>query len=171
MRIEPPLIIYEDKTLVISEWAEVGMIEHENPHHLEGKISTHVLMVIEELKQNNPSNELLLAGMFHDMGKAVTREYNEEKGWYTYHNHEKYSEEMFRDIYIQYNLEKQSEEIDLEHICFLIRNHHRIDNIKQYMKHPRKIKSKSILDSPYLSELILLRKCDGLGRIPQKRVE
>lgn len=162
-------IIYNDNTLVIMEWAEAGLIEHENPYHKEGTIGTHVNMVVAEVKKHNHSNELLLAAMFHDIGKVVVKEYNEEKGYYTYHSHEKYSEEMFRDIYYQYNLDKQSEGIDLEHICFLIRNHHKIDNIDIYRKHKRRKKAIELLESPYLNDLITLRNCDGLGRIPQRK--
>lgn len=168
MEIDCPLIVFGDRALLIYEWAKVGLIEHENPYHEEGTIGNHVKMVVNEIKQHNPSNELLLAAMFHDIGKGVVKEYSEEKGWYVYHGHEQVSEKIFREIYERYNLGKQNEEIDLEHVCFLIRNHHKIDNLPQYMKHPRRIKSKAILDSPYLSELILLRKCDGLGRIPKQ---
>lgn len=169
MRIEPPLIIYEDKTLAILDWGEVAKIEHENPYHKEGTIGIHVKMVMDELRKHNPCTELLLAGMFHDIGKAGTKEYNEKKGYYTYENHAKYSEKMFNDIYVQYNLNMQSESFNLEHVCFLIRNHHKADNIPLYRKHRRRKKAIELLESPYLNDLITLRNCDGLGRIPQRK--
>ena len=171
MDINGIIISFKFKDIVIYELYEYGMMEQENPYHLEGKLSNHIEMVVKQVKMHNPSNELLIAALFHDIGKIKVKKHSEEKGWYVYHGHEKVSEEMFREIYEQYNLDKQEEIIDLEHVCYLIRNHHKIDNLQQYLKHPRRIKSQAILDSPHLSELILLRKCDGLGRIPQRKGE
>ena len=169
MNINGAIISFGSKDIIILHYGELGLMKHDNPYHKEGNLITHINMVVSEVKKHNPSNELLIAALFHDIGKIKVKKHSEEKGWYVYHGHEKHSEEMFREIYVQYNLDKQEETIDLEHVCFLIRNHHKIDNLTQYMKHPRRKKSKEILDSPYLSELILLRKCDGLGRIPQQK--
>lgn len=168
MNINGAIISFGSKDIIILHYGELGLMEHDNPYHKEGNLITHINMVVSEVKKHNPSNELLLAALFHDIGKPMVREYDEEKGWHTYHSHEKYSEQMFREIYEMYHLGEQGEYIDFEAVCFLIRNHHKIDNFEIYRKRPRRKKSIEILTHPFLQDLVTLRNCDGLGRIPQR---
>lgn len=59
--------------------------------HLEGDVWTHTMMVVSHLKRlvkysNNPF-ELIVAGLLHDIGKPLSREFKEDKNKITFYGH------------------------------------------------------------------------------------
>lgn len=71
-------------------------VDQENPHHTE-TILNHLYTTYKYIYDNytgEHKKELLLASILHDIGKIECKEYNEEKGYYTYYNHEKVSAQI-----------------------------------------------------------------------------
>lgn len=71
-------------------------VEQGSPHHTE-TILNHLYTTYKYIYDNytgEHKKELLLASILHDIGKIECKEYNEEKGYYTYYNHEKVSAQI-----------------------------------------------------------------------------
>lgn len=74
---------------------ELYDMPHDNPHHLES-IGKHLRDVGHKLMLHNPLNEeLVFAGLLHDIGKPDTKEFKDSKGNVSkeahYYNHENVS--------------------------------------------------------------------------------
>lgn len=75
-----------------------GEISHDSPYHLEN-IGKHMNMAYELAKNNNEKIEIILALLYHDIGKIITKDFHNSKGEKTdiahYYNHEKVSSYLF----------------------------------------------------------------------------
>lgn len=69
-----------------------------NPYHLEGDIYTHTMMVVSQALVLTNSLDILLAALFHDLGKTKTALFNEEKQRVSFNNHEQVSTTLAIDI-------------------------------------------------------------------------
>ena len=95
-----------------------------NTYHLEGNIWKHTKMVLDEVdKLENPSTEMYLIALLHDIGKPFTYFDNHETKRRRFTNHEAYSTFEAKRI-----LDKFPEEIDKEIILKTIANHGRFYN-------------------------------------------
>lgn len=74
-------------------------ISQENPHHTD-TVLEHLYKTYEYIHDNYTGrykDRLLLASILHDIGKIDCKRYDEEKGYYTYYNHEKVSAQIALD--------------------------------------------------------------------------
>lgn len=97
-----------------------------NPHHNES-LGNHILTVIEKCEEyeNDCDNKNILvrAARWHDLGKVYTRNFNNEKGYYTYYNHNKVSAYMFL-CYIAFQRANTKRLMNSdEKVCALIYHH------------------------------------------------
>lgn len=142
-----------------------------SPYHLEGDVLTHTFMVVNALDEvlymeegganyeHNPRHKILLfAAWFHDIGKPSTKEWNEKKNRNTFNGHEEVSATLWRQLYLQFEIEP----VFGEKIVELIRNH----------GVPTNYPKMGALDATYLrlservniQELFLLELADMQGR-------
>jgi len=103
----------------------------DNPYHMEGNIWKHTRMVLDEVeKMENPSIELYLIALLHDIGKPFVYFDNHETKRRRFTNHESYSVFEAKRILDKFS-EQVSPNIDKEVILKTIANHGRFYN---YMK-------------------------------------
>jgi putative nucleotidyltransferase with HDIG domain len=133
-------------------------------HHAEGDVYTHTNMVVSEVEKikNKFSKEaqerLIYTGIFHDIAKPITTEFDEDiKDWIS-PKHAKIGEPMFRDLmWHKFNYKQR------EQIAKLIR-YHGLPIWNEEKEDPdMSIVKTSMLCN--IDELINFAQCDFLGRI------
>lgn len=143
---------------------------NDNPYHLEGNIWKHTSMVLDEVeKLDNPSIELYLIALLHDIGKPFTYFDNHETKRRRFTNHEAYS--TFEAKRILDKFSEQVIKIDKEIILKTIANHGRFYN---YMNEEGlSNKGREVIFQMYKNDLrgfdYMTRffKCDHYGRITE----
>jgi len=128
--------------------------------HPEGNSLKHILVVIKRAYHHYPNDpNMIIAALFHDLGKLDTYAINPKTGEPTAYGHEDKSEqyvEEFRD-WIQ-----SFDGIDIDEIKYLVKNHMKVkpstwDNMKDKKKEP-------IQSHPSFDKLIgFTNKLDGGG--------
>ena len=73
-----------------------------NPYHLENSVWEHTKLVFEQLPENC-DNDLIVAAMFHDAGKCLTRKEHHEKEKTSFFGHEFASHIFLVDWLVKYN--------------------------------------------------------------------
>ena len=114
-------------------------------HHPEGDVLTHSLQVMDWAFKETINTDLILAALFHDIGKAV-----DTKG------HDKVGADLLRE-----HLSAKSVWLIEQHMRFwyLILGDMR-----------KRSKVKELLEHPWLSDLCALARWDKLGRNPNRKV-
>lgn len=87
-----------------------------NPHH-DKDLLMHTLSVVRELQNSGADINLLIAGLFHDIGKLKTK--IEKNGISHYYEHEQVSASMTKDILTKLRFSKK----DISEICDIIKYH------------------------------------------------
>lgn len=109
--------------------------------HPEETVFHHAVQAYEEARRKSDDHELWVAALFHDIGKTIET-----------HGHEKLGVDILQ-AFGYYN----------ERVLWLIERHMRI----RWMMNGRLKKKKKIqemIQSPWIGNLVLLRRCDGLAR-------
>ena len=116
-------------------------IKDDPEHHPEESTYHHVIQSFRIARKESDDRELWVAALFHDIGKLIES-----------HGHENHSV----DILIAFGYKN-------EKVLWLIRNHMKI---RWFLtgKLARRGKVRDLLDNQWISELIHLRRCDGLAR-------
>jgi poly(A) polymerase len=122
----------------------------------------HTILVLKALKSND--SILQLAGLFHDIGKPVVREWNEEKQKFTFYGHEDVSADLAR-----VELERlRYPEFIIDQVVKLVKYHMRVHvvlhaGLKGIRKFIREFNDKALMWT-----LVDLGVADAIGRVPTK---
>lgn len=119
---------------ILPEFTPLIDFSQSSVHHAED-VFTHTLNVVKALPKNS-SNELVLAALFHDTGKVLTRSWDEEKSVFHFYGHEKESADIFSKICQKF--EWTNEDFDIDVALWLIFNHDRIKLPWSEMKRPKR---------------------------------
>ncbi len=132
-------------------------------HHLDAL--EHIFEVVRNLKQYGVSNTLMLAGLFHDIGKAHTREQGED-GNIHFIGHEKYSQDYLRAAAKKYDF--ASAGFDVPKALVLIK-YHMLEESRVKSSKSRKRVRKAINNDAILLDLIKLKAADkASGAFPAR---
>lgn len=142
----------------LPEVLELEKCEQLGPYHSEGDVLTHTKMVVSNLP-NEADEELLWAGVLHDIAKPLTEIRKERDGEIVtqFIGHEKVGAESAYKITGRFGL-KQTQR---EKIKWLVGNHMRIGNLPVMREH----KAKEFVNHPFFPHLIELLKADLAGSI------
>lgn len=127
-------------------------------HHPEGTTYKHTEIVVNRLIKTGDIN-LILAGLFHDIGKLATTEINPKTGLYSAHGHEKESIKMmekYRDFI-------ESLGGDYDKILYYVENHMRLKNLGDM----RKKKRREFTSNKNFDKLSVFGRADKMsGEVP-----
>jgi len=106
-------------------------VEQTPEWHPEGNVGIHTALVTGYLLLAYPScTELHWTGLFHDMGKIDTTQWNDEREVWTAYGHDKVSVSYFRDyLDVLPRLRYDGFDLDFEQIEWLIANHMRFKQL------------------------------------------
>ncbi len=131
---------------------------------------THTLNVIKALPKAS-TNECILSAVFHDIGKAKTQSFDEQKGDYHFYGHEKESVFLFEKVCERFGW--KNEDLDLLKVRWLIDSHMKAQMDWGRNKNPKKTmeklffrgKSPGGIPSDYREDLLVLCLADTLGAV------
>lgn len=131
-------------------------------HHLEWNVWIHTLLVIKELNKETEIDDIDLywASLLHDIGKFNTVSFDDKWNVH-YYNHDKIWAKMFVNIAKRLKFSKES----TDKIFFLIDNHIKIWDLFEMKKY----KAYRFIMKKYFQELLILCKCDSLGKNPRNQ--
>lgn len=124
--------------------SELKKIEQRKDKHPEGNVFDHTQVVTDRLSKYNDIN-LSLSGLFHDLGKLDTVNFNEEKGIFQHLGHENESLNYitaFKDW-----IDDMGGDYDI--IYYIVENHMRMKKIDEM----RKSKQRRLIEHPYFELL------------------
>lgn len=139
-----------------------------NPHHLEGTVWTHTMMVLKQAEQE--SIIIKLAALCHDIGKAYTAVDIDETERRRFTSHEAVSTFYTKEVLESYNEVCELSKEDIDMIIFLVSNHGALYNFFEDGRIPRKHFSKLAkrFKSVQFAQLIKLYLADHEGRFYDK---
>lgn len=139
---------------------------HVNPFHGEDDVWAHTCMVFNEALRNNMPHEVQIATIFHDLGKIVARENNEEKKKTRFFNHEGLSVYMALECINRMQLDiSDSALIDILSIIALHGDFFDLLADSNTVRIVKKLRERFI-DTPVLGRFVLDHLlCDHYGRI------
>lgn len=147
---------------ILPELVELKNTEQSKVHHPEGNVFTHTRLALDSVTGfdicENPSLELLLAIILHDIGKYKTTEHSfTELGEIEIHSyeHENIGAEIAKKILTR--MKFSSETIDK--VVWLVQNHMRI----HYFSEMKKSKKVKLIEHEYFDDLFKLSEADILG--------
>lgn len=152
---------------------EIGALEHldqSGPFHTEDAY-THTLDVIRALPASS-SRELLIASIFHDIGKATTQSFDEVKRVYHFYGHAKESVVLLRKIFIR--MKWGSGDFGQSKVIWLVENHIKTqDNWRKKKKVQKSIErlffrgnDSENIPQDFRKDLLALCLADTLGAKP-----
>ncbi len=147
----------ELKELLFSQWKA----KQNSKWHPEGNTLKHILVVLKRAYHHYPNDpNMIIAALFHDLGKMDTYAINPKTGEPTAYGHENKSAE-YLDQYRDWI--ESFDNIDFDEIKYLVKNHMKVkhstwDTMKDSKKEP-------ILNNPSWHKLKgFTDKLDGGGR-------
>jgi tRNA nucleotidyltransferase (CCA-adding enzyme) len=150
----------------IPTFDEMQGFDQENPHH-DKDLMGHTLDVVDYATQFSLKPEVYVAALYHDSGKIDTKEYNEDKGHYTYHGHESAGAERARRDLTQMGFDQTF----IDDVCLLIENHMRplgYQNQPFGNKGVRRLVRRSEGNNVNIDDLMDLNKADIMGHNPDQ---
>ena len=155
---------------ILPEFDGLIDLSQSSVHHSEDSF-THTLNVFAGLPKGR-SNELALAALFHDTGKALTQTWDEAKGVFHFYGHEKESAEIFSKVCERFGW--TNDDFDVEGTLWLILNHDKTKLTWSQMKSPKRTFRRIFFEggNPFnvckerLDELIDLGEADIMGSVP-----
>lgn len=148
LRSDTPRVALNKITLP-RELSRLSGTLHSARWHSEGDVWEHTLRVVELVRTETTDSEVLLAVLFHDVGKPDTLGIKED-GEYHNRGHEKVGSEIAERMGLS------------EKTVWLIRNHMRAHQAI----HMRKKKLKEFVGKPWFPDLVLLCKSDSAASVP-----
>jgi hypothetical protein len=122
-------------------------------YHPEGNTYDHTKIVVNRLIPTGDIN-LILAGLFHDLGKLSTTEINPKTNQPSAHGHEKVS----ADLVVKYSKFIRSMSADPDEVYGIVKNHMRI----KYYDEMKKSKKAKIDSFPYSQKLRIFANADNM---------
>ncbi len=155
-------ITFEELWNRLPEVIRVAMSKCEqNPaYHPEGNCDIHVRMVFEHSKKNYDDVDLLVAAIFHDLGKVDTFKIHPVKNTPTAYGHETYAKRYIERYFHLYSDITTNEEKVVE-ICENHMKAHKYIDGSLSKKHKRK----AFEDLKYFDDVIKFAHCDDGGKI------
>jgi putative nucleotidyltransferase with HDIG domain len=121
-------------------------------------VYNHLLHALQHAADKGDSLEIRLAALFHDIGKPVTRRYDEKKDKYTFFGHEVVGAKMTKKVLERMKFSRET--IDL--VVSLVRNHMFFSDTEQItLSAVRRIIQK--VKPEHIWELMEVRECDRVG--------
>jgi predicted kinase len=133
-----------------------------NKYHQEGDVWTHVNMVclLAQLFKLNDLSKLTC--LLHDIGKPLSREVDYEKKKVGFYGHEGIS--VFQSIDCINQMDLKLSDHDLIHVLQLISLHTSLFKLVKGEGIQKDIASKFVRNKRLLQDLIVVSKCDSMGR-------
>lgn len=161
-----------DKVNTIPEFMVLSKTPQSKRWHQEGDVLTHTKLVVKELQRRlfySPFDKqkivLMAAALCHDLGKAVTTKWDDEKGDYTTNRHGYEGEKIVRRLFFD-------EDIALrESVCFLVRWHMTMHHILDKGEQTMKILSELSYGYSSLGCLLTLAVCDAEGSLNEESLD
>lgn len=130
------------------------------PYHLEGSVWTHTLGTVAHLNEMEEVDlTLLYAGLFHDIGKAVTIE--SINGEIHYYDHEIEGEKLFLGLAGRWKFPNRTK----KSVAWMIRWHLRVGQLPWM----RVLKARRFMMHPLFPRIFALGKADLLAQEPGRR--
>jgi len=86
--------------VILPELDQLDIQDYEGHGSQHKDVWQHTLKVLDRVSEESSDLAVRLSALFHDIGKFVTREYREGKGW-TFYNHEFVGSKMIPSIFIR----------------------------------------------------------------------
>jgi|CXWL01.1.fsa_nt_gi tRNA nucleotidyltransferase (CCA-adding enzyme) len=132
-------------------------------HHLDAL--NHTFEVVKNLKKHGANPTLLLAGLFHDTGKADTREPAED-GKVHFLGHEDHSQRYLRQAADTYGFEEAG--FNVSKAVILVK-HHMLDEDRVQTERSRRKLRKDVGKDEDLFDLLILKGADkASGAVPER---
>ena len=173
LEIEKHLLNDEKPSIYLNEQVENGDFDEyplsmikdlltveQNPiYHPEGNVFIHAMMVVDEgatvRETSNDKKAFMWALLLHDLGKKPTTKLR--KGKLTSYNHDTVGAKMAREFLEYFN----QDEVFINKVISLVRWHMQILFVT---KNSRFQNIKQMLEDVDVDEMILVSRCDRLGR-------
>lgn len=156
---------------ILPEIDALDGLEQTSEFHTEDAY-VHTILVLKNLPKD-PSKELILSAVFHDIGKAAARTFDEQKGVYHFYGHEKHSRSLMEDVCRRF--EWGQGDFEPEKLFWMIRNHMKAQRIGAEIHGAMKKVEKLLFsgDGPegvpqdYREDLLAFLRADTLGAVPE----
>lgn len=122
--------------------------------HPEGDVFKHTLYVLKNLP-DNASSELCWAGLLHDVGKPVVKEWDEEDKRWRFNGHDEAGEKLVRPILERFRYPNEF----IDEVSKLVKYHMTF----QHVRRMKESKLKRFLSTPNFHWHLDLHKADCLG--------
>lgn len=173
LEIEKHLLNDEKPSIYLNEQVENGDFDEyplsmikdlltveQNPiYHPEGNVFIHAMMVVDEgatvRERSKDKKAFMWALLLHDLGKKTTTKLR--KGKLTSYNHDTVGAKMAREFLEYFN----QDEVFINKVISLVRWHMQILFVT---KNSRFQNIKQMLEDVDVDEMILVSRCDRLGR-------
>ena len=173
LEIEKHLLNDEKPSIYLNEQVENGDFDEyplsmikdlltveQNPiYHPEGNVFIHAMMVVDEgaivRERSKDKKAFMWALLLHDLGKKPTTKLR--KGKLTSYNHDTVGAKMAREFLEYFN----QDEVFINKVISLVRWHMQILFVT---KNSRSQNIKQMLEDVDVDEMILVSRCDRLGR-------
>ncbi len=143
---------------ILPEVVELSGIDQDEIHHPEKDVYVHTMLALDSISYDeNPSLELILSILLHDIGKPPTRVCTFENDILEIHfyEHEKVGAEITKDILTRLKFPLYT----IEKVTWLVANHMRIHHFSE-MKKSKKVK---LIEHEYFTDLFKLSIADIKG--------
>jgi putative nucleotidyltransferase with HDIG domain len=140
-----------------------------SPHHIEGTVFTHTMMVCLLAEQHNVSDIVKLACLLHDVGKPMARQVFTEECKVKFIGHEPLSVFIALDCLKKMEINLSNEDLSL--LVNLISHHTSLFHTLDSKDYESKILNKFKKNKNLLENLITLSKCDALGRFAEDKMK
>jgi predicted kinase len=137
-----------------------------NPHHLEGSIWTHTMMVLKKAEDYGYNDIIKLSCLCHDLGKPYVYEDIIDKSRRRFTSHEAVSTFYTKEVLKSFKEVLNLSQSDIQFILSLVAQHGSLYNFFEYDRIPQKNHHKIVdrFDTDTFASLFKLYKCDHEGR-------
>jgi len=140
---------------ILPEVVELSDVDQDEIHHPEKDVYIHTILALDSISADeNPSLELILSILLHDIGKPLTRTQESENEIHFY-EHEKVGAEITGKILRRLKFSTYT----IEKVTWLVANHMRIHHFSE-MKKSKKVK---LIEHEYFTDLFKLSIADIKG--------
>lgn len=164
-----------DKVITIPEFAALQKTPQNSRWHQEGNALIHTKLVVKEMLRTLTKVDdrggkywliMMAAALCHDLGKAVTTRWDDEKNDYSSPHHGYEGEKIVRRLFFDEDI------MTREKVCYMVRWHMTMHHI---LEKPFEEQGKEIFRLTQgmmeLDDLIILGQCDAEGSINEESLD